>query len=228
MTPAPDHPSHPSTPPADDRPASVFALILARPAVLAEARLSRRAPWLLLAAGLAGCALYGALAGFFAGGVQIAVAALKVPLIVALALALCLPSFAVFHLLAGGELGAGGLVRAASGFVATVGLLLAALGPLAWLFSISSRWLATAVLCHLVAFGVALGFALRFLRAMAGGGAPRAAAVVWSLLFWLTAVQLAAYLGPVLVAEPAGELFPLDRGSFLGRFGEILDYDPVE
>src|SRR6185295_4686662 len=50
------------------------------------------------------CALYGAGSGFFAGGAQIGIAAVKAPLIVAWSALLCLPSLYVFGLLAGAAL----------------------------------------------------------------------------------------------------------------------------
>src|SRR5882672_1595404 len=68
--------------------------LLAQPlAVVHRARQGMNfAPFRLLAAALVCCALYGAAAGFFQGGSQILLAALKVPLIVALSLLLCAPS----------------------------------------------------------------------------------------------------------------------------------------
>src|SRR5580704_18136391 len=56
-------------------------------------------------AGSLGCyVLYGAGSGFFAGGAQIGIAAVKAPVIVAWSTLLCVPSLYVFGLLAGAPL----------------------------------------------------------------------------------------------------------------------------
>src|SRR4051812_34568703 len=84
-----------------------------------------RAPTLLLAAVLC-YAVYGAATGFFQGGLQIAVAIWKVPLIIVGSLLLCLPSLYVFSALSGTEL------------AGIAGLILIALMPVVWLFSVST------------------------------------------------------------------------------------------
>lgn len=165
--------------------------------------------------------VYGGLSGFFQGGGQIFWAALKSPLIAAAALLLCLPSFLVFQLVAGVERPTGELLRAAAGFVAVLGLLLVALGPVAWLFAVTSRSLGFMTFFHLVVWGGALLFGLRYLRA-ATGSSPLAV-LLWLLVFWLVSLQLTAYLGPVLVRRGGEPLFELRRESFLARFGRICD-----
>jgi len=166
---------------------------------------------------------YGAVAGFFQGGSQIAVAALKAPLIVFCGLLLCLPSLVVFATLAGVKQPWREFGRVAAGLAATLGVILVSLGPIAWLFSVTSRSLAFMVLFHLATWGVALLFALRGLARMLAVPAARRLAVGWTVLLWLVVVQLATFLGPVLERNEGEAVFALEKGSFLERFGTLLD-----
>jgi len=179
----------------------------------------------LAVATLAGAACYGLAAGFFQGGAEMLVSALKVPLIVAAAALLCLPSFVVFHLLSGSERTVAALARTVVAFAAVAALFLAALTPIGWLFSVTSRSLSFLVVFHLVIWGVALGFGLRHLFAALPGAPSRGISVLWSILFWLVSVQLCVYLGPVLARQPGAALFPLQRASVLVRLNDVEKYD---
>src|SRR6476646_524033 len=106
------------------------------------------------AGALACCALYGAASGFFAGGGQIAIAAVKAPLIVAWSALLCVPSLYVFGLLSGASLTRERFVVTVSGFVGMLALVLAGLLPIEWLFSVSTRSLAFVVWMHLALWAV--------------------------------------------------------------------------
>jgi hypothetical protein len=168
-------------------------------------------------------AAYGAVAGFFQGGLQIAVAALKAPLIVLFGIVLCLPSLVVCAALAGADLSWRRLARMVAAFAATLGVLLASVGPIAWLFSVTSRSLAFLVFFHLATWGIALLFALRGLTWMLALPRARLVAVGWTVLLWLVVVQLTAYLGPVLERHPGEAVFVLEKGSFLEKFDKIFD-----
>jgi hypothetical protein len=186
------------------------------------------APGWLLAGALVGFLLYGAVAGLFQGGSQILVAAFKAPIIVAMALALCLPSLYVFSALAGARWSKKRLVATVSGFAATLGLLLAALLPIAWLFSVSSRYLASAVWVHVLMWGISLVFGWRFLgRALkesgAGGGM-----VLWLFLFGFVSLQVATFVRPVLWRAPKEPLFEQGKMFFLEHFGNVLDHDEAQ
>jgi hypothetical protein len=172
-------------------------------------------------AALACLAGYGALAGFFEGGGAVALAALKLPLVGVVALVLCLPSFVVFLMVAGEERRPRELAAAAAGFAAVVGLFLLALGPVAWLFSVSSRSLGFVVVLHVMVLVTALGFGLRFVRQVLGTRGGRRAAVLWTAMLFVVVLQVAAYLGPVLGAD--GSVLELRRESFLARFGRVVD-----
>ncbi|HYN21360.1 MAG TPA: hypothetical protein VE078_10405 [Thermoanaerobaculia bacterium] len=200
-----------------------FDRLLTNPQSLSDGRLSTSG-W-LLAGALVGFALYGAIAGLFQGGNQVLIAALKAPLIVGLALLLCLPSLYVFSALSGARWSKRRLLSTISGFAATLGLLLAALLPISWLFSVSSRYLASAVWIHLMLWVISLLVGWRFLsRALresgAGGGM-----FLWLLLFAVVSLQVATFLRPVLWREPKQPLFESGKMFFGEHFGKVVEHD---
>ena len=174
---------------------------------------------------LASVIVYGALAGFFDGGLQILVTALKAPLIVGFSIVLCLPSFVVFQIVAGDDARPVDLVRRIAAFAGVTSLILVALGPIAWLFSLTSRSLGFLVVLHLVTWGLALVFGLRMLRAVSGSRGARRVAVLWLALFFVVSLQVTAYLGPVLVRSDGEPLFELQRESFLTRYHRAVTED---
>ena len=123
--------------------AGVFNELLIRPlAFFDRARNGGQAsPFRILAVSTLCYALYGAAAGFFQGGDQILVAALKAPLIILFTLLLCLPSLYVFSAVAGAEWTRRSFLAVLAGFAGTLALVLLALLPINWLFSSSSRLL---------------------------------------------------------------------------------------
>lgn len=175
-----------------------------------------------------GFLLYGAVAGLFQGGSQILVSAFKAPLIVGMALALCLPSLYVFSALSGARWSKQRLLATISGFAATLGLLLAALLPVSWLFSVSSRYLASAVWIHVLMWAISLIVGWRFLgRALresgAGGGM-----FLWLVLFGLVSLQVATFVRPVLWRGPDAPLFQQGKMFFLEHFGDVLEHDEAQ
>jgi len=142
-----------------------------------------------------------------------------------MALLLCLPSLYVFSALSGARWSKQRLLATISGFAATLGLLLAALLPIAWLFSVSSRYLASAVWIHVLMWGISLLFGWRFLgRALhesgAGGGM-----FVWLLLFALVSLQVATFVRPVLWRGADEPLFQQGKMFFLEHFDRVVDHD---
>jgi uncharacterized protein YfiM (DUF2279 family) len=205
-----------------------FNDLLAQPlAVVYRARQGMRfAPFRLLAGALVCCALYGAAAGFFAGGSQVLVTALKAPLIVALSLLLCAPSLYVFSALAGVRWSWRGYLAVVAGFAGTLGLLLAGLLPIAWLFSLSSRYLLAVTWIHVLLWVLALLVGWRFLsRALAANGA-QSGMFLWLVLFCAVSFQVATFLRPVLWHERGAPLFRLgEKMSFLEHLGKASEWD---
>jgi hypothetical protein len=171
----------------------------------------------VLAGSLACCVLYGAASGFFAGGAQIGIAAVKAPIIVAWSALLCLPSLYVFGLLAGASLTQSRFIVTLVGFVGMLALVLVGLLPIEWLFSVSSKSLAFVVWLHLVLWGIAIVFGARFLRA-ALPEMPAAAVVLWLALFCVVCFQVTTFLRPTLWREPNAPMVERGKLFFLDHF----------
>lgn len=202
-----------------------FERLLTEPQTVAT---GTAAPGWLLGGALAGFLLYGAVAGLFQGGSQILVSALKAPLIVGIALALCLPSLYVFSALSGARWSKRRLLATVSGFAATLGLLLAALLPIAWLFSVSSRYLASAVWVHVMMWGISLVVGWRFLsRALRENGSG-SGMFFWLVLFGIVSLQVATFVRPVLWRGPKEPLFQQGKMFFLEHFDKVLDHDEAQ
>lgn len=181
-----------------------------------------------MAGALAGFLFYGAVAGLFQGGNQILVSAFKAPLIVGMALALCLPSLYVFSALSGARWSKRRLLATVSGFAATLGLLLSALLPIAWLFSVSSRYLASAVWVHVLMWGISLVFGGRFLSLALRESGARGGMFVWLLLFTFVSLQVATFVRPVLWRSPKAPLFEQGKMFFLEHYGKVLKQDEAQ
>ena len=198
-------------------------------AVLERARAGTLSLAPLLIGAVLGAGLYGAAAGFFQGGGQILVASFKAPLIVALTLLLCLPSLYVLSSLAGARWTRRSFLAVVAGFAATLALLLLALLPIGWLFSVSSRYLGSVVWLHFFLWALALGLGWRFLgRALAAAGA-HGGMVVWLLLFALVSLQVTTFLRPVLWKPPGAPLFRFgEKMFFLEHLDQAFDVPAVD
>lgn len=204
-----------------------FNELLTEPLALLE---RARAPLAkLLFGALVGTGLYGAAAGFFQGGRQILLAGLKAPLILGMTLVLCLPSLYVLSSLAGARWTRRTFFATVAGFAATLALLLLALLPIGWLFSVSSRYLGSVVWLHLLLWVLALTLGWRFLgRALAAVGA-HGGAFVWLLLFAFVSLQVATFLRPVLWRQPKEPPFRLgEKMSFIEHFDRVFDLPAVD
>jgi hypothetical protein len=217
-TPAPQPPSLPAA----------FHDLLTHPlAILDRAPGTGLGPALSLLAGSAVLwVLYGAAAGFFQGGTQILVAALKAPLIILLALLLCLPSLFVFSAMAGTRWTVRTFLAVLAGFAGTLALVLLALLPVSWLFSASSRHLSTAMVFQFLLWLVALALSEKFLRkALAALGTRPSALALWMGLFCLVSLQVTTMLRPVLLRKPGGGVFVTGKKSFLEQMWYVFDKD---
>lgn len=198
--------------------------LLRHPASLVvRARKGERQPLLALVAGAIGCfLLYGAASGFFQGGEQILITTLKAPLIVVASLLLCLPSLYVFSALGGIEVSARWLVTAALGLSGMLGLLLASLMPVIWLFSVSSTSLPFVIFLHFFVWLVALAFGYRFLH-LATDQKCGGRLVTWTILLLVVSLQVSSQMRPVLYRPAEMELFAPQKVFFIEHLGQILD-----
>jgi hypothetical protein len=113
-----------------------------------------------------------------------------------------------------------------AGFAGTLGLLLAGLLPIAWLFSLSSRYLLAVTWIHVFLWVLALLVGWRFLRRAVAVQGSQSEMFLWVLLFCIVSFQVATFLRPVLW-HPRGEpLFRLgEKMSFLEHLGQASDVD---
>lgn len=165
---------------------------------------------------LCGFAVYGASAGLFQGGEQVALAALKVPLIVLFSIALTIPSLVVTTSLSGVTWQPRRLALALLSFAAALSLILSALLPVAWLFSVSSRHLLSPVVVHALVWLTAVLLARRALRPFLGG-ANLSVARTWTLLLLIVSVQATTFFQPVLYRAEGEAWFPRPRQLFVNH-----------
>lgn len=173
-------------------------------------------------------AAYGAAAGLYQGGAQVALAAIKAPLIVGASIVLCLPSLYVFAGLGGAALDGRRLRLVVSGLAGLMGLMLAALLPVNWLFSVSSRWLGFLVILHALVWLVALYFGGAFLRRVIPEPGARRGVAVWMVLVGVVSLQVATVMRPVLLRQPGAPLVERSRLSFLEHVGQAFDAPPAK
>jgi hypothetical protein len=166
-------------------------------------------------------ALYGAGSGFFAGGWQIGLAAVKAPLIVAGSALLCVPSLYVFGVLAGAPLTRARFAVTLTGFVGMLALVMAGLLPIEWLFSVSTESLAFVVWLHLALWTIALIFGARFLRA-AMPEVPAGPLMLWLALFCLVCFQVTTFVRPTLWRDPNAAVVAHGKLFFLDHFKQAL------
>jgi hypothetical protein len=216
--------------PLPEEPKRIFGTfdeLLKRPERLAqrarEGKASFRTTVWLIAGGVLVFGLYGAVAGLFQGGSQVFVSALKSPLIVLLSLILCLPSLYILVALAGNGFSGASFRAVVAGFAGVLALLLVALLPIAWLFSVSSRSLPFVIWLHVIIWLIAVLFAHRFVVRSMGGRGAGGSIFLWVLLFIFVSFQVTTYLRPVLWRRSGAPLFEGEKMFFMEHLSHAYD-----
>lgn len=181
------------------------------------------APRLLIGAALC-VAIYATAAGFFQGGSSVALAALKMPLILFGSVLLCIPSLYILTTLSGATYTPREFGAAVAGFCAIAGLILLALMPVTWLFSVSTLSLGFVVWLHILVWMTALVFARRLLIRTAS--TARGAVGFWLVLLFLVSLQMTTYFRPVLWRSPGAPLIELEKRSFFAQVEAVADWKP--
>lgn len=206
-----------------------FDELLKRPAMTVsrgrEASAGRLAAW-LFAGGLVCSMLYGAAAGFFQGGREMLLPALKAPLIVLMSVVLCLPSFYIISSLSGAHLDGRRLWISVSGFVGMIGLLMLGLVPVVWLFSVSSTSIGFVTWLHVVFWIAMVAFAGRFLLLAVHDAGGENGPVLWVLLFIVVSFQVATFVRPVLWLGPGGTIFRSEKLFFIEHLDHVMGGQP--
>jgi hypothetical protein len=173
--------------------------------------------------------VFGLVVGSFSGGMQWWAAPLKISLGQVCACVLCLPSLYVFVAMTGSQekfSAVLGLLIAAS---ALMGVLLAAFGPVIWLFSQSTESVSFMTVLCLAVWFIAGAFAVVFLfRAFASlGNTVGGPLKTWVLIFALVSLQMITALRPILGTPAGDQLLPSTKMSFLEHFFSSLGGDEV-
>jgi hypothetical protein len=172
--------------------------------------------------------LYGAILGSVAGAGQVVYAALKFPVVIVGASAICLPCFFVFQALTGARLSFKQALAAVLMLGAAAGLILLGCAPIAWFFSVSTTEDSQAFLglMHAVVIALSTTFGFHFIarthRYVAWKHGERLfdgrVLALWFGLLVLVAAQMASFIGPL---DPERGFFETQRGFFLTALLEV-------
>jgi protein-S-isoprenylcysteine O-methyltransferase Ste14 len=155
------------------------------------------------------CALiYGVVLGTFSRGDQFWIAPLKIAGGLLIASVICLPSLYIFASLSGSQARLSEMAGLLAGLLLLMTLLLIGFAPVAWLFSESTNSLCWMGALHLLFWGIATLFGLRFLGAgfAATQAKSQAGLRVWAIIFVLVCLQLTTALRPII--GTADTVFP--------------------
>lgn len=179
-------------------------------------------PFALLIGAIGCYAIYGIASGFFQGGWSLAMAMLKIPLIIVASLVLCLPSLYVFTGLSGADFSPRAFASTVAGFAGITGLILLALMPIIWLFSVSTLSFGFVVWLHLFIWITALVFGRQFLVRTAG--TARATLGLWLVLLFIVSLQMTTYVRPVLWRGRGEPVFATVKQSFFGHLHDVWEW----
>jgi hypothetical protein len=176
----------------------------------------------LFAIALASSVIYGFIAGTFSGGLQLWAAPVKITGGLLFAGVICLPSLYVFSCLAGATAGLRQMIGLIAGLLALTALLLVSFAPVAWVFSQSTESVVAMGTLHLIFWGVATLFGLRFLQAGFEHHQARtnAGLGVWMVVFLMVCLQLTTALRPIL--GRADTFLPTEKKFFVTHWGDSI------
>jgi hypothetical protein len=172
------------------------------------------------------CALiYGVVVGTFSRGPQLWIAPLKIAGGLLVASVICLPSLYIFACLSGSRAKLSEMAGLVGGMLLLMTLLLIGFAPVAWLFSESTNSLCWMGFLHLVFWGIATIFGMRFLGAgFAGTQAKSQAGLrVWAVIFILVCLQLTTALRPII--GKADTVLPTEKKFFIKHWFDCMDTD---
>jgi len=166
--------------------------------------------------------IYGAVVGSFSGGVQWWAAPVKIATGLLISALICLPSLYIFACLSGSQARLAEIFGLVCGLLLLMTVLLIGFAPVAWLFSQSTASLAWMGTLHLVFWGIATAFGLRFLETGFSHTQARTVAGLrtWVVIFLLVALQMTTALRPLV--GTADSFLPQEKKFFLTHWGDCL------
>jgi hypothetical protein len=167
-------------------------------------------------------AVYGVVVGTFSNGDQLWAAPVKIAGGLLISALICLPSLYIFTCLSGSQARLVEVFGLVAGLLLLTTILLIGFAPVAWLFSQSTNSLAWMGTLHLVFWGIATIFGLRFLEAGFSHTKARSNAGLntWVIIFVLVVLQMTTALRPIV--GKADTFFPPEKKSFVTHWGEAL------
>jgi hypothetical protein len=167
-------------------------------------------------------AVYGVVVGTFSNGDQLWAAPVKIAGGLLVSTLICLPSLYIFTCLSGSQARLVEVFGLVTGLLLLMTILLIGFAPVAWLFSQSTNSLAWMGTLHLVFWGIATFFGLRFLEAGFSHSKSRSNAglTTWVVIFVLVVLQMTVALRPI-VGE-ADSFFPTEKKFFVTHWGDSL------
>jgi len=169
------------------------------------------------------CSLvYGLVVGSFSMKAQLWAAPVKIAGGLVISALICLPSLYIFTCLSGSQARLAEMGGLLAGLLMLMTILLVGFAPVAWLFSQSTESVACMGALHLVFWGIATFFGLRFLEAGFAHSQARSRAGLntWIMIFVLVAVQMTTALRPIV--GTADTFLPREKKFFVSHWGECL------
>ena len=166
--------------------------------------------------------VYGVVVGTFSGGVQLWAAPVKIAGGLLISALICLPSLYIFACLSGSQARLAEIFGLVAGLLALMTILLIGFAPVAWLFSQSTESLAWMGALHLIFWGIATVFGLRFLNAGFSHTQARSNAGfnTWVVIFVLVVLQMTTALRPIV--GTAETLLPEEKKFFVSHWVDCL------
>ena len=173
------------------------------------------------------CSLvYGLVVGSFSMHAQLWAAPVKIAGGLVVSALICLPSLYIFTCLSGSQARLAEMGGLLTGLLMLMTILLVGFAPVAWLFSQSTESVPWMGALHLLFWGIATFFGLRFLEAGFAHSQARSSAGLntWIVIFVLVAVQMTTALRPIV--GTADTFLPAERKFFVSYWSECLNQTP--
>lgn len=168
-------------------------------------------------------AIYGVIVGSFSGGDQWWAAPIKISGGLLISTLICLPSLYIFTSLSGAQARLVEILGLVAGLLMLMTILLIGFAPVAWLFSQSTNHLAWMGFLHLLFWGIATAFGLRFLQTGFGHAKARSNSGLntWAVIFLLVMLQMSTALRPLVGTSE--DFLPKDKKFFLVHWFEVME-----
>jgi hypothetical protein len=166
--------------------------------------------------------IYGVIVGSFSGGTQWWAAPVKISGGLLVATIICLPSLYIFTCLSGAQARLIEIFGLVAGLLMLMTILLIGFAPVAWLFSQSTNHLAWMGALHLIFWGIATLFGLRFLQAGFSHAKARSNAGLntWTVIFVLVVLQMTTALRPIVGTSDT--ILTKEKKFFLNHWGDSI------